>query len=87
MAEFEKLYTIRETMEILGRSKATILAYIHSGLLKARKFKPGSRTSKFVITETDLKAFINNELDENGKAPAGYYQVLYPRPHKSDSTN
>lgn len=76
MGEIEKYYSVREVMEILGRSNATVRAYINAGLLKARKLKPDAKNSKFVIAESDLKEFI-----ENG-APAGYYQELYPRPHK-----
>lgn len=75
----EKFYTVRDIMEILKVSKATALAYIHGGLLKARKLKPNSPTSKFLIAESDLKAFINA-----GEVPRGYYQNLYPRPHKKN---
>lgn len=78
MAELEKLYSVREVMEILGRSNATVRAYINGGLLPARKLKPDAKNSKFVITETDLKEFINNGV------PSGYYQNLYPRPRKGD---
>lgn len=79
MADFEKYYSVREVMEILGRSKATVLAYIHGGLLPARKLKPNAPKSKFVISESDLKAFI-----DAGEIPRGYYQNLYPRPHKKN---
>lgn len=72
----EKLYTVREAAAILKRSRQTIFAYINGGLLPARKLKPGASNSKFVITESDLKAFIENGV------PAGYYQKLYPRPHR-----
>ena len=84
MAEFEKYYSIREAMEVLHRSRPTVLAYIKSGLLRATKLKPGAANSKFIISETDLKDFINKSF-EDGKAPAGYYQALYPRPHKKDN--
>lgn len=77
MAEFEKLYSVREVMDILGRSNATVRAYIHGGLLPARKLKPDAKNSKFVITESDLKTFIDNGV------PSGYYENLYPR-HKED---
>lgn len=74
----EKYYTVREVMEILGRSKPTVLAYIHGGLLKARKLNPtATGNSKFIISESDLKEFI-----EAGEVPRGYYQNLYPRPHR-----
>lgn len=79
MAEIEKYYNIREVMAILGRSKSTVLAYIHGGLLKARKLRPDAPKSKFLISESDLKEFI-----DAGEVPAGYYQNLYPRPHKTD---
>lgn len=79
MAEFEKLYSVREVMEILGRSNATVRAYINGGLLPARKLKPDAKNSKFVIAESDLKSFINA-----GKVPRGYYQNLYPRAHKGE---
>lgn len=82
MPEYKKTYTVREVMAILGRSRMTIYAYIRGGLLKATKRKPDAPNSKIVITENDLNTFINNSLDENGKAPRGYYQEIYPRPHK-----
>ena len=80
MAELEKYYTVREVMAILKRSRQTIFAYINGGLLKARKLRPNSKTSKYLITESDLKEFIDNGV------PAGYYQNLYPRPHKGEKT-
>lgn len=79
MAEIEKYYSVREVMQILGRSKATVLAYIHGGLLKARKLRPDAPKSKFVISESDLKGFI-----DAGEVPRGYYQNLYPRPNKNE---
>lgn len=69
----EKHYSVREVMEITGRSKATVLAYIRSGLLKAHKLKPDAPNSKFIIAESDLKQFIEQGV------PAGYYEQLYPR--------
>ena len=51
MSELEKYYSVREVMEILGRSNATIRAYIKAGLLPARKLKPDAKNSKFVIAE------------------------------------
>lgn len=84
MKEIENYYSLGEVSEILHRSRATIRAYIASGLLKAHKLKPGAKNSKFIIAESDLKEFLNNSF-KNGKAPAGYYQELYPRPHKSDN--
>lgn len=80
MSELEKYYSVREVMEILGRSNATIRAYIKAGLLPARKLKPDAKNSKFVIAESDLKAFI-----DAGEVPRGYYQATYPRPHKRDN--
>lgn len=79
MSEIEKIYSVREVMQILGRSNATVRAYISAGLLKARKLKPDAKNSKYIITESDLKAFI-----DGGEVPRGYYQELYPRPHKRD---
>ena len=79
MGDLEKYYSVREVMEILGRSNATIRAYIKAGLLPARKLKPNAKNSKFVIAETDLKAFI-----DAGEVPRGYYQATYPRPHKRE---
>lgn len=76
MVEVEKYYTLRETMEILHRSRPTVLAYIKAGLLKAHKLKPDAKNSKYIIAASDLDAFIK------GGVPAGYYQELYPRPHK-----
>ena len=84
MADFEKYYSLAEAGEILHRSRVTIRAYIASGLLKAHKLKPGAKNSKYIIAETDLKEFINNSFKDE-KAPAGYYQALYPRPHKKDN--
>ena len=84
MAEFEKYYSLAEAGEILHRSRVTSRAYIASGLLKARKLKPGAKNSKFIIAESALKEFIDNSFID-GKAPAGYYQELYPRPHKKDN--
>ena len=77
MSEIEKYYSVREVMEILNRSRPTVMAYINGGLLKARKLRPDKENSKYIITETDLKAFI-----DAGEVPRGYYQNLYPRPHK-----
>lgn len=74
----EKYYSIKEVGEILRRSNRTIYAYIKSGQLKATKLTPGAATSKFLIAESDLKAFI-----DVGAKP-GYYQALYPRPHKGE---
>lgn len=75
----EKYYSVREAMEILHRSNATIRFYIRSGLLPAKKLKPDAPNSKFIISETDLKAFIENGV------PRGAYQATYPRPHKRDT--
>ena len=82
MAELEKYYSVREVMEILGRSNATVRAYIRAGLLPARKLRPNAKNSKFVIAESDLKAFI-----DAGEVPRGYYQATYPRPHKRKNKN
>lgn len=82
MAEVEKYYSVREVMEILGRSNATVRAYIKAGLLPARKLRPNAKNSKFVIAESDLKAFI-----DAGEVPRGYYQATYPRPHKRENNN
>lgn len=85
MPGIDKYYSIKEAMEILRRSRPTVLAYIRAGLLKAHKLNPDAKNSKIIIAETDLKEFIQNSIDDNGKAPRGYYQELYPRPHKRDS--
>ena len=74
----EEYYTVNDVMKILKRSRPTVLAYISAGLLKARRLRPDAKNSKLLITESDLKEFINNGV------PAGYYQKLYPRPHKRD---
>lgn len=73
----EKYYTVKEVSDILHRNSRTIYAYIRSGQLKAANQKPGT-TSKYLIAESDLKEFI-----AAGVQP-GYYQNLYPRPHKRD---
>ena len=75
----EKLYTVTQAMELLQRSRPTILAYIHGGLLPASKLKPDGKTSKFLIKESDIERLIENGI------PDGYYQKLYPRPHKDGS--
>ena len=77
----EEYYTVNDVMKILKRSRPTVLAYISAGLLKARRLRPDAKNSKLLITESDLKEFINNGV------PAGYYQKLYPRPHKRDQNN
>ena len=82
MAELEKYYSVRDVMEKLGRSNATVRAYIKAGLLPARKLRPNAKNSKFVIAESDLKAFI-----DAGEVPRGYYQATYPRPHKRENKN
>ena len=74
----EEYYTVNDVMKILKRSRPTVLAYIRAGLLRARRLRPDAKNSKLLITESDLKEFINNGV------PAGYYQKLYPRPHKRD---
>lgn len=73
----ERYYTVNEVCDILHRNSRTIYAYIRSGQLKATNRKPGT-TSKYLIAESDLKEFI-----AAGVRP-GYYQELYPRPHKRD---
>ncbi len=75
----EKYYSLKEAGEILSRSSSTIRAYIKSGQLKARKLTPDAPNSKYIIAETDLEEFV-----KVGAKP-GYYQELYPRPHKTDS--
>lgn len=72
----EKYYTIKEVCEILHKNNRTIYAYIRSGQLKAHR--PGKKN--FLIAESDLTDFI-----KNGVKP-GYYQELYPRPHKRNNT-
>lgn len=80
MAEFEKYYSVRDVMSILNRSRPTVMAYINGGLLPARKLRPDKKNSKLIILESDLKAFI-----DAGEVPKGYYQKLYPRPHKNET--
>ena len=74
----KEYYNINEVMEQLGRSRATVYAYIKSGLLKAHKLSEGVR-GRYIITREDLRAFV-----EGPGVPEGYYQNLYPRPHKGD---
>lgn len=76
----EKYYTVKEVSEKLHRNDRTIYAYIRSGQLKATKLIPGATNSKFLIKESDLAEFM-----KVGAQP-GYYQKLYPRPHKRDNT-
>lgn len=75
----ERYYTIREAGEKLRRSTRTIYAYIRSGQLKATKLTPDAKNSKFLIAESDLVEFM-----KVGAQP-GYYQKLYPRPHRTDN--
>ena len=74
MSERETLYTVNEVCEILHKARRTIYAYIRSGQLQA--FKPGKKS--FLIRASDLDDFI-----KAGVQP-GYFQKLYPRPHKGD---
>lgn len=74
MDDRERLYTIKEVCEILHVKDRTVYAYIRSGQLKAAK--PGRKN--YLVAESDLNAFI-----AAGVKP-GYYQALYPRPHKGD---
>ena len=74
MNEREKLYTVKEVCEILHKKSRTVYAYIRSGQLKASK--PGKKD--YLIAESDLNSFI-----DAGVRP-GYYQELYPRPHKGE---
>ena len=76
----ERYYTIKEAGEKLHRSSRTLYAYIKSGQLKATKLTPGGSTSKYLIAESDLEAFM-----KVGAQP-GYYQKLYPRPHRNSNT-
>ena len=75
MNGIETYYTVNEVCEILHKNNRTIYAYIRAGLLKASK--PGKKN--YLIAESDLTAFIAAGV------PAGYYQKLYPRPHKADT--
>lgn len=70
----EKFYTVKEVCDILHKNDRTVYAYIRSGQLKAHR--PGKKN--FLIAESDLNDFIRN-----GVQP-GYYQALYPRPHKGE---
>ena len=77
----EKYYTVSEVVKILKRSRPTVYAYIRSGLLKARQLSPEvGHNSKLLITESDLQEFVSAGV------PKGYYQKLYPRPHKGEAT-
>lgn len=75
MEEREKYYTVSEVCEILHSGTSTVYAYIRSGQLPA--YRPGGRR-KFLIAESDLNNFIKVGIEP------GYYQKLYPRPHKGD---
>lgn len=77
MSDQIRYYTVNEVCEILHRNSRTIYAYIRSGQLPA--YRPGGR--KFLIAEEDLHNFITA-----GVQP-GYYQELYPRPHKRKTDN
>ena len=72
MSETKEYYSVPEVCEILQKCDRTIYAYIRSGQLKA--YKPGRKA--YLIAKSDLDEFI-----KNGVQP-GYYQNIYPRPHK-----
>lgn len=75
MLDTEKYYTVKELCEILHKDRRTIYAYIKSKQLKASK--AGGKS--YLIAESDLKAFIDKGVEP------GYFQKLYPRPHKSEN--
>ena len=72
MTEPKEYYNVPEVCEILHKCDRTIYAYIKSGQLKA--YQPTRRA--YLIAKSDLDDFIKNGVQR------GYYQELYPRPHK-----
>lgn len=74
MGDQVKYYTVNEVCEILHKKNRAVYAYIRSGQLKATK--PGKKS--YLIAESDLNDFI-----AAGVRP-GYYQELYPRPHRGE---
>lgn len=59
-AEIEKLYSLKEIEGILQVTHRSLLRYVYSGKLPARKI-----AGRYRVTESDLRAFLN------GEAPAG----------------
>ena len=58
-AEIEKLYSLKEIEGIMQVTHRTLLGYVYSGKLPARKI-----AGRYRVTESDLRAF------RNGEAPA-----------------
>ena len=51
----EKTYGIKEVAALLNRAPVSIYNYIHSGKLKAKKI-----ANTFIVTESNLKEFVEN---------------------------
>lgn len=71
-----KMYSVRETAEILSVSEATIRRIINSGRLRALKVR-----SQLRIDESDLTAYLRScrvplppmPVRQKSKNPCGYY--------------
>ena len=50
----ERMYSIKETAEVLRKSPKTVRRYVHQGMLSVRKSGPRS----VVIPESELKRFM-----------------------------
>jgi len=59
----EKYYTAPEAMEMTGLSKPRLYHYLKSGRFKTAKKLHGTR---WVIGESDVKAFLSGEIDLSG---------------------
>jgi len=57
----ERMYTIKETAEVLRKSPKTVRRYVQSGLLPALRSGPKS----FVIPESELNKFMYVELSDD----------------------
>lgn len=67
-----KLYSINEVADILGVSRVTVTKYIQENKLKA--IKMGSeKQSRVRIKETDLKAFVDMNKQDNNQAEYKVY--------------
>ncbi len=61
----ETLYTPDQVAEYLGVNRATVYVYLEHGDLKGKKV--GLR--KWIITESALKAFVADEVEDTGLGP------------------
>lgn len=61
MKTMEKLYSVKQIIELTGYSQATIYRYIDSGILPVIKIRGGLR-----VRESDLCKMINENTEHRG---------------------